>query len=614
MDCLLTSPAMRLAAWMAALLIIGPRYAAAQDVAPTVPAIGDGWAADPPVLSALVGHAQNESELRLVMDRYNLDLAALNRRYPIDYSPARHARLDEFYSGWQARLTELDFNALSQEGRIDYILLRNQIRFDREMLRLDEQRWAEIAPLVPFAEPLRQLQETRFDRVRADPRETAETMDRVAAEVEQLTRGLTDAARAEAGPASRQDYTPAAAARAAYQVRHLQSAVDDFNTFYSGYDPLYTWWVAQPYERLNGALESYAASIEQHLVGIRPGEQRPIVGDPVLADGLRAYLAVEMIPYTAEELIAIGWNEFERTEDEFRAVSRAMGFGDDWQAALEHVKTLAPPPGEKPWVIFEIADYSENFVEAMDAITVPPLAKEVWRLAMQTPEAQLRNPFFSGGETTRVSYPTAGMAHEDKLMSMRGNTPSFNFATVHHELIPGHHLQSFMSRRFNSHRGGTPFWGEGWALYWELLLWDNDFPRSDADRIGMLFWRLHRAARIVFSLNFQLGNWSPQQAIDFLVERVGHERANAEAEVRRTAGASPLYQIAYLIGGLQFYALYHEQVASGRMTAREYHDAVLLGGRMPVEMVRARITGRPLTRDHEAEWRFYEKLPGRDTR
>jgi len=200
------------------------------------------------------------------------------------------------------------------------------------------------------------------------------------------------------------------------------------------------------------------------------------------------------------------------------------------------------------------------------------------------------------------------MSHEDKLMSMRGNTPSFNFATVHHELIPGHHLQSFMSSRFNSHRSRTPFWGEGWALYWELLLWENDFPRSDEDRIGMLFWRLHRAARIVFSLNFQLGHWTPQQAIDFLVERVGHERANAEAEVRRTAFYSPLYQIAYLIGGLQFYALYGEQVESGRMTARTFHDAVLLGGRMPVELVRARIAGLPLTRDYEAQWRFYEEL------
>ncbi|MGD8868872.1 MAG: DUF885 family protein, partial [Gemmatimonadales bacterium] len=358
----------------------------------------------------------------------------------------------------------------------------------------------------------------------------------------------------------------------------------------------------------NEALKSYATMLEEQLVGIKPGELPPIVGDPVLEEGLRAYLAVEMIPYTAEELIAIGWSEFERTEREFKAVSRAMGFGDDWLAALEHVKTLAPPPGEVPWVLYDIADYSENFVEAMDAITIPPLAKEIWRLAMQTPEAQLRNPFFSGGETTRASYPTAGMSHEDKLMSMRGNTPSFNFATVHHELIPGHHLQGFMTSRFNSHRPGTPFWGEGWALYWELLLWENDFPRSNEDRIGMLFWRLHRAARIVFSLNFQLGNWTPQQAVDFLVERVGHERANAEAEVRRTAIYSPLYQIAYLIGGLQFYALHRELVDSGRMTAREYHDAVLLGGRMPVELVRARLAGLPLTHDYEAQWRFYEEL------
>jgi hypothetical protein len=475
------------------------------------------------------------------------------------------------------------------------------------MLRLDEERWAEIAPLVPVADRLRLFQEGQFERMRADPRQTAETLNSVAAKVEGLTGGAGSAPSRDR-PTPEHDYTPAVAARAAAYVRQLQSSVDDFNTFYSGYDPLFTWWVAEPHHRLNDALESYATAIEEHLVGMRPGELAPIVGDPVLADGLRAYLAEEMIPYTPDELIAIGWAEFERTEREFRAVSQAMGFGDDWQAALEYVKTLAPAPGEKPWVIFEIADYSENFVEAMEAITITPLAKEVWRLAMQTPEAQLRNPFFSGGETTRVSYPTAGMKHEDKLMSMRGNTPSFNFATVHHELIPGHHLQGFMSRRFNSHRFGTPFWGEGWALYWELLLWENDFPRSDEDRIGMLFWRLHRAARIVFSLNFQLGNWTPQQAIDFLVERVGHERANAEAEVRRTAIASPLYQIAYLIGGLQFYALYHQLVDSGRMTAREYHDAVLLGGRMPVEMVRARIAGLPLTRDYETQWRFYEEL------
>ena len=74
------------------------------------------------------------------------------------------------------------------------------------------------------------------------------------------------------------------------------------------------------------------------------------------------------------------------------------------------------------------------------------------------------------------------------------------------------------------------------------------------------------------------------------------------------------YQIADLIGGLQLYAMRKEMVGSGRMSLREYHDAVLTGGRMPVEMVRARITGQPLTRDYQARWRFYQppQTPGGD--
>jgi uncharacterized protein (DUF885 family) len=371
---------------------------------------------------------------------------------------------------------------------------------------------------------------------------------------------------------------------------------------------MFDFWVPEPYERVIAGLEAYRESINEHLVGITENERAPIIGDPVLEEGLRADLAVEMIPYSAEELIRIGEREFAWIEEQFRKVSNDMGFGDDWKAALEYTKELAPPPGEKPWLIFEIGDYSENYIENMDNITLPPLSREVWRLAMQTPERQLINPFFTGGEVTRVSYPAGTMAHEDKLMSMRGNTPHFNFGTVQHELVPGHHMQAFMSDRFNSQRANlnrTPFWGEGWALYWEFVLWETDFPRNNPDRIGMLFWRLHRAARIIFSLNFHLGRWTPQEAVDFLVDRVGHERANAEAEVRRTARDAPLYQIAYMIGALQFRALYQELVDSGDMTAREFHDAVMQGGRLPVELVRARLSGQPLSADFRSTWRFY---------
>ena len=231
-------------------------------------------------------------------------------------------------------------------------------------------------------------------------------------------------------------------------------------------------------------------------------------------------------------------------------------------------------------------------------------------MEMMSPERQKVSPFFLGGEVILVSYPTDAMAHGDKLMSLRGNNEHFSRAVVHHELIPGHHLQGFMNERYNAHRRlfGTPFWHEGNALYWEFRLYDLGFPRGPEDRVGMLFWRMHRAARIIFSLSFHLERMTPDEAVDFLVERVGHERANAEAEVRRSFNGSypPLYQAGYMLGGLQFRALQEELVGSGRMSERAFHDAILQGGSMPVEMVRARLTGTLLDRGHEASWRFYD--------
>jgi uncharacterized protein (DUF885 family) len=152
----------------------------------------------------------------------------------------------------------------------------------------------------------------------------------------------------------------------------------------------------------------------------------------------------------------------------------------------------------------------------------------------------------------------------------------------------------------------TPFWTEGWALYWETRMWDLGFAQSPENKMGMLFWRNHRCARIVFSLKYHLGEMSPQQCIDYLVDQVGHERANAEGEVRRSVagGYGPLYQVAYMMGGLQFRSLHKELVGGGRMTEKEFHDAVLREANMPVELVRAALTGEMVERDRRAEWRF----------
>ena len=271
-------------------------------------------------------------------------------------------------------------------------------------------------------------------------------------------------------------------------------------------------------------------------------------------------------------------------------------------------------PGKQPELIRELAVEAIDFMDKHDLVTVPRLARETWRMEMMTPERQLVSPFFLGGETIQVSYPTNGMGHEQKMMSMRGNNIHFSRATVFHELIPGHHLQGFMAARYRPYRAlfGTPFWTEGGALYWEMLLWDMNFARSPEDRVGMLFWRMHRSARIIFSLSFHLEQMTPDQCIELLVEKVGHERDNATAEVRRSFAGDygPLYQCAYLLGGLQLRALHRELVDSGKMTNRTFHDAVLKENRIPIEMVRASLTGRKLARDFKSSWQFYGPNPG----
>ncbi|MEZ5345401.1 MAG: DUF885 family protein [Pyrinomonadaceae bacterium] len=205
------------------------------------------------------------------------------------------------------------------------------------------------------------------------------------------------------------------------------------------------------------------------------------------------------------------------------------------------------------------------------------------------------------------------MTHEQKMMSMRGNNPHFTRAVTHHELIPGHHMQRYSIQRHRPYRSMfyTPFWMEGWALYWEFLLWDKDFIKTPEDKVGALFWRMHRSARIIFSLNFHLEKMTPQEAVDLLVNRVGHERDNATAEVRRSFAGNygPLYQIAYMMGGLQFYNLHRELVDSKKMTDKEFHDRILHEGPIPVELVRAILTKQKLTNETAAKWRFYGGLP-----
>jgi hypothetical protein len=568
------------------------------------------------------------SELAALVDRYSTDRQTLFRRYPVDHSAERYARLSRFYSEWQKELAAVPFESLSVEGRIDAVLLGNRIEYEQR-LQAREQKWvAATATLLPFAGRITALLEARGRLDPMKPEAAAATLDSVAAAIDTATKALKRApapaggAKAAGGKAaSKTGGNPASESQRARQINALRAAevlsslkddLAEWNRFYGGYDPMFTWWNATGYARVDKAMAGYLKALREDVIGYKEGEDEPIVGNPIGRDGLVADLASEFIPYTPEDLLKLADRELAWCQVEMVKAAREMGYGDDWKAALEKVKTLHVEPGRQVDLVRDLAHEAESFIEQHDLVTIPPLAKEDWRMIMMSPERQKVSPFFLGGEQIIVSYPTDAMDYDDKMMSMRGNNIHFSRATVFHELNPGHHLQGFMTARYNSHRRafGTPFWTEGWALYWEMLMWDQGFPKTPENRVGMLFWRMHRQARIIFSLRFHLGEWTPQQCVDFLVDKVGHERANAEAEVRRSFNGTypPLYQLAYMMGGLQFRALHAELVDGGRMSNREFHDAVLHAGSMPIELVRASLTRQSLPRDYRTRWKFLAAL------
>lgn len=606
-----------------------------------------------------------ESEMRQLIERYTVDRGSLTRSYPVSMSGLRESRFRQFYSGWLAELEKQNFDSMSQEGKVDYLLLKNHLEYELRQMDIQAKQLAEMQPLIPFAKTIVDLEDSRRQMQAIDSARTAATLTTLKKQIDDTRRSVEAGLRSTRvelgnglsieplrnGERTTESVEPVRAKktvafRAVAAITNLRNTLRNWYTFYNGYDPLFTWWNEEPYKTLDQTLQSYGAFLSERLAGLRTeptqtgttgtaanrgtagpgggpqgqvnartvatpraGDTSDIIGDPIGRDALLSELQSEMIPYTPEELIEIANKEMAWCESEMKAAARQLGYGDDWKKALEHVKQQYVEPGKQPELIRDLALEAIKFVDDHDLITVPQLARDTWRMEMMTPERQLVSPFFLGGETILVSFPTNGMSHEQKMMSMRGNNIHFARATVFHELIPGHHLQGFMNARYRPYRSlfATPFWTEGGALYWEMLFWNLNFPKTPENKIGMLFWRMHRCARIIFSLSFHLEKMTPQQCIDFLVDRVGHERDNATAEVRRSFDGSygPLYQIAYLIGGLQFYSLHHELVDSGKMTNREFHDWIYRENRMPVEMVRAILTNQKLTRDFKSSWKFY---------
>ncbi len=553
---------------------------------------------------------QHTTAIEPYIIQYRHDLEAVNYFYgpmPKNWgfqqsaaSPEQINRLLKIDADYLAKLKGFDYKRLNTNGQVDYILLNQKVQRHQEESKEALAFYERLKSYLPFAENILQFEKQRRRGAAVVGKDIAVLLEKTSDQVDEAIQKLENVTTIESA-----DVNFLVNMVESLRIR-LESAFD----FYNGYDPMFTWWVPKSYESLNEKLIQYKSALPAKSNWKVFNDGSDIGGQPIGEIALNKKLRAEMIAYDADELLRIADKEWAWCVAELLKASREMGFGDDWKAAQEKVKNTYVPEGQQPGLINALYDRAQTFIKEHDLIVIPELADETWGMIMMTPERQLVNPFFTGGREISISYPTNTMTYEQKMMSMRGNNPHFSLGTVQHELNPGHHLQYFMNKRYKPYREenfNTPFWTEGWTLYWELLLYRMGFTKTPEERIGMLFWRMHRCARITFSIKFHLGEWTPQQCIDYLVNQVGHEPANAHGEVKRSFEGSydPLYQLAYLIGGLQLLSISDELVGSGKMSYTEFHDRVIKENYLPMEMVRAILTNQKLEPNHQAKWKFY---------
>lgn len=532
------------------------------------------------------------------------DQTDLNAVRDVPGSLADLKRKDELADQWLKRLDDLKYESLSPAARTDWHLLRNSLIEGHQGFELQRARLKEMEPLIGFLQPLQELLSDRSAKLNTDPEKTAGLLARASEDLKTLRKKLDPEHLSLPKP------SPVLAVRTAQLLDDFAPNLDQWFQFYDGFQPEFGWWTRQPVGELKKELEATAAYFRKDLAGLKGEPGDPLIGDPVGRQALSSQLASEMIAYSADELLAIAEKEFAWCEIEMAKAATAMACKDR-KEALDRIKSRHAPPGGQAAAVRIEAEKTIRFLKDKDLITIPKLAEETWGISMIGAKQQKVLPYVAYSRPEmQVAYANESMSHEDKLMSMRGNNSAFLHILTPHELIPGHHLQGFMASRYSTQRQlfSTPFFVEGWALYWEMLLWDLGYTATPEEKVGALFWRMHRCARVIVSLKFHLGEMKPEEMIAFLVDRVGHERAGATSEVRRYIGDNygPLYQAAYMIGGLQLRALLHKVTGPGKLRLREFHDSILREGPIPIEMIRVALKGEKLPKDWKPAWKFAE--------
>ena len=294
---------------------------------------------------------------------------------------------------------------------------------------------------------------------------------------------------------------------------------------------------------------------------------------------------------TPVEIHKIGLSEYDRIVGEMTALAKANGYSD-LATFRDHIEN---DPKYKPASEQAIVDDFDRYIKQMRTklpqlftnipsapVTVEPIPE--FQKAAAT-HYQTGTP--DGKRPGRVSVAVSDYKNRSLINDE---------AVAYHEGIPGHHMQLSIQQtltalpEFRKH-GGNSGYTEGWALYAEQLGKEVGFYQDPGSDYGRLRSELFRAVRLVVDTGIHDMGWTRDQVVDFMRKSHAVDEPTIQAETDRYIG-NPAQALSYKLGQLKIRELRQratEQLGA-RFDERTFHDAILAGGSLPLDVLDARIT------------------------
>jgi len=324
---------------------------------------------------------------------------------------------------------------------------------------------------------------------------------------------------------------------------------------------------------------------------------RDSIGLSVLPDGsawyeflARRYTTTRMTP---DEIHRLGLNEVRRIHDEMQKVIDGLGFDGSFADFLKFLRSDPRFYYDNP------DDLYEAYLATAKRID-PELVKLFGKLP-RMPYGVKPIPASIAPDTT-TAYYTAPAADGSRAGTYWVNLykpevrPKYEIEVLTaHEAVPGHHLQIALQQElgdmppFRRYLGFTAF-VEGWGLYSESLGYDLGLYKDPYSRFGQLTYEMWRAVRLVVDTGIHYKGWTRQQAIDFFEANAAKTHADIVNEIDRYI-ANPGQALAYKIGQLRIQAIREraERTLGDRFDIRAFHDALLAGGALPLDILEQRM-------------------------